>query len=982
MRIVTLVTALVALVFVTVTTADEPDIDINHADVDTPSDEKVPGHEGTITVHVVAHTHDDVGWLKTVDQYYYGSKDDIYKGGVQYIIDTVIEQLVKDPKKKFIYVEIAFFKRWWEEQDKETRQQVRNLVKGGQLEFINAGYCMNDEASVHYAATIDQMSEGLMWLQREVGGPDYDVTPTIAWQIDPFGHSSAHAALSAQMGMKGLFFARMHYQDYDKRKRNKDLEFNWKVENGNLFTGVLYRQHYNAPPGFDFDRRRADPPMVRNPQSPEYNIPERVEDFVSYLEEQSSHYRSGNIMLTMGGDFCYQNAHKYFKNLDILMDYVNANTTNNGFKMIYSTPSQYMDAVLKSIGGLQNKTDDLFPYADGPHSYWTGYFTSRPTLKGYVRDCNNVLQVCKHVEAAAAPGDKLGATSELLRLAMGVSQHHDAVSGTSKQHVADDYARRLAAGQTECETLITKGLKMKSVYTGKLHACRLLNESYCEVTQDGNRSLTIVVYNARVTPRIEYIRIPLTHPHYHAVNLVTQQYMPVEYLRVSAATRALNPDSLPLEGVFRAELPPLGFASFELRVSLNHVGRVLKSVPVYYGEDLMVESQIYKVYFDSRTGAMKMITNKLAGLSGRSDKLTQRFMEYSSSPGDKVDNQPSGAYIFRPLNNSPDDLGDPILTDYIPGELFTEVWQTFDDWITQVTRIYYDKFHIEVEWTVGPIPLDHGREIITRYDTSLATNKTFYTDSNGREMVERVLNKQPTWDLTVTEPIAGNYYPVNTRATIVDSARGMQLTVLTDRSQGAASLGDGQVEFMVHRRILNDDHRGVGEPLNETANGRGLIVRGRHWLFYSDTISYHMHRDVGLDLFYKPTVVIGNEGGIEVPTWNFYKSATPASQYLNIVTLQKIPSVNGTDLLVRLENTLPGSEGGKPITVKLDDIFGVEGNFNGYQELGLAADRDIKKVVDYKSHTQHDDAAKHTIELQPFQIRTFILNFNSTETMF
>ena len=41
-------------------------------------------------------------------------------------------------------------------------------------------------------------------------------------QIDPFGHSSAHAALSAQMGMKGLFFARMHYQDYDKRKKNKE----------------------------------------------------------------------------------------------------------------------------------------------------------------------------------------------------------------------------------------------------------------------------------------------------------------------------------------------------------------------------------------------------------------------------------------------------------------------------------------------------------------------------------------------------------------------------------------------------------------------------------------------------------------------------------------------------------------------------------------------------------------------------------------
>ncbi len=64
---------------------------------------------------------------------------------------------------RFIYVEMAFFTQWWKEQDEDRRNIVRDLVSGGRLEFVNGGWCMNDEATTHYADIIDQMTLGLKY---------------------------------------------------------------------------------------------------------------------------------------------------------------------------------------------------------------------------------------------------------------------------------------------------------------------------------------------------------------------------------------------------------------------------------------------------------------------------------------------------------------------------------------------------------------------------------------------------------------------------------------------------------------------------------------------------------------------------------------------------------------------------------------------------------------------------------------------------
>ena len=138
---------------------------------------------------------------------------------VQYILDTVVEQLLMNKERKFIYVEIAFFIRWWEEQTVERQEQVgsclyayrnlmsnvygiwllkqvRELVRNGQLEFINGGWCMNDEATTHYTAIIDQMSLGLRFIEQTFGA---EARPRIAWHIDPFGHSAEQATLFAMV---------------------------------------------------------------------------------------------------------------------------------------------------------------------------------------------------------------------------------------------------------------------------------------------------------------------------------------------------------------------------------------------------------------------------------------------------------------------------------------------------------------------------------------------------------------------------------------------------------------------------------------------------------------------------------------------------------------------------------------------------------------------------------------------------------------
>jgi hypothetical protein len=66
-----------------------------------------------LTVHLVPHTHDDVGWLKTVDEYFSGAEPKSAHASVALILDAVTRELQRDPKRRFTFVEMKFFSMWY-----------------------------------------------------------------------------------------------------------------------------------------------------------------------------------------------------------------------------------------------------------------------------------------------------------------------------------------------------------------------------------------------------------------------------------------------------------------------------------------------------------------------------------------------------------------------------------------------------------------------------------------------------------------------------------------------------------------------------------------------------------------------------------------------------------------------------------------------------------------------------------------------------
>ena len=126
---------------------------------------------------------------------------------------------------------------------------------------------------------------------------------------------------------------------------------------------------------------------------------------------------SAPILLRATDDFTAENAPALFEYVDALIAAFNSDPQQR-FHAFYSTPSTYMGAKLATLPTLPvyaaspGGSADFFPYSDDPqgHNLWTGYFTSRPSFKHFVRVSSALQQAARQLQVLV--GGVAGGTSD------------------------------------------------------------------------------------------------------------------------------------------------------------------------------------------------------------------------------------------------------------------------------------------------------------------------------------------------------------------------------------------------------------------------------------------------------------------------------------------------------------------------------------------------------------------------------------------
>ncbi|HOQ99350.1 MAG TPA: hypothetical protein PLJ35_11075 [Anaerolineae bacterium] len=377
-------------------------------------------------------SHWDPDWLRTSSEYY---------PLVRANLDRAIDELVREPRRVYS-VECLFFLRLYWEDRPELQDKVRWLVNEGRLRLTSSGVTTADTLIPRPEAILRDWLLGQEWLRANGMAPE----PRLAYFTDSFGCSPALPSLLRAAGydrtaitrVDGMYFGGADYEPESHfprpgstaeqlMKEARSLDFVWRGPDG---SEVL--AHWNA---FTYGQgdmlahhgigRMYIVPLAWADRS-ERHVARRIAGYIAQLAPLS---RTPYLFCPIGFDFVGP-----IPDLVALLDrYNQVRYPESGVWAVNAGLDDYLELVDGHRALLPTLALD-------PNPYWTGFYTSRPTLK---RQCHELVERLLCSERLNASDPCLGQASSAdyepplwdAWWIAATANHHDFITGTSPDRV-------------------------------------------------------------------------------------------------------------------------------------------------------------------------------------------------------------------------------------------------------------------------------------------------------------------------------------------------------------------------------------------------------------------------------------------------------------------------------------------------------------------------------------------------------------------
>lgn len=608
------------------------------------------------------------------------------------------------------------------------------------------------------------------------------------------------------------------------------------------------------------------------------NVAPKADLLLEQYAKTASLYPHNVALIPLGDDFRYnreKEVEQQYVNYKKLIDFINNNPKRyNNTRISFGLVSDYFREIRKRFDKYPTLKGDFFVYSDifteGRPAYWSGYFTTRPLYKMLSRELEQNLRSLEILFTLAfnmarqqnhknslRTYEKNYEKMTLARRNLGLFQHHDAITGTSKSAVMRDYGFRLFESLQNVVNLQERTIELliQNGPASDEHGF-ILNELEREsfnklpkktlIALQQNKSVDFVVFNSLAQERLEVVLLRTQSPNIKILDQngheVPIQVNPVWNISETGETSQVNTLRVAerqFEVIFVAKMPALSLVTYsavfnesaskrsratiycdDCRVNKDAKDQVF-NVRKKQAGDVQLENSIMRLLFDGTTGFIRSITPKQRG---KSLQCALNFAAYRSAQFH------SGAYLFKP-DREEQDIERDVLSQYsgsqmifiTSGPLASDVTVIYGNFLAHTIRIYNTgtvldhAIYIENDVDFELPPKNRETELFMRFVTNIDNGAipTIFTDQNGFQYHRRV--KVPSLG------IEANYYPITTSAFIQDSE--LRLTLLTTHAQGVAGYEPGHLEVMLDRRTLYDDYRGMGEGVVDSR-----LTRQKYWL--------------------------------------------------------------------------------------------------------------------------------------------------------